>query len=1689
MSEIQPIYAQEPSLNSPNEVIGTTVPPEVAGGRSLQEAIASNDITKFDPLLKGNLQSDFVSDETRNMYSNLSSQAYQTIFLEAMKKATTQEDQIKTIQRFSRYVNNTPSTARTFAFINFLINNKNNDYSIDSYKRFETEENTDYHTWFKSNIIEPNQDNTAENIQHHLDMFAASHPIEGMPQALWEVLKVAFIPGQDAAFNLAAGKVAKEFPNPPDLGWFDWTTYISGEGRTKLREWVSQLSAADREQFVIKLIDNIDKSEKDPVLGLWINKLNIKDFSESVLDPEVLSGTVTGPNQVDRWVSNIGSILDIFWIGTAAKKVAKAVTIPLESTFKNISTNPIIRETQKVRTKASEDVAQVIPNTVDPVDSSMFPKPSSEGVRVIPNPPKIPDVSLSVKERQAALEEKLNQSVSNAQGELFTTTQKQQAIETVQLEQSAGNAGVINISASVVTPIGEDGRLIKSVFGATEGTGWKGETGLKELSGVLETIDNVSNKVTILVKQKDGTLKELTTIPQHSPGFWTADTIEGAVKADVGLKNAKGTIKKNVEFYYQVETNKFFTPEDKALFGEGNNVKFFGRLANMFLPANIVFKSKFYRAWLTATLTETSLKKTFNQMARPFYNLSNRDKKVVHSIIEFAESFGEKNNKSVTVTDLLTHFPDLTQKQLDGFWAMRATQDSWYKHLNDMLYKNWHNQGFKSAVGDTKTSLHGKVLTKEEALSLIKKDKNLFNPVTDKGKVLNEDEIKRIYEAGGGLMRPDDVIRSKVDSSLTFTHAIIDPEEGFIITELERNVLPYHHGYFPKIYTDNYMVFKKPLFIIRNGKKIKDPVILEQYKEPIGMAGSRKFVDRKVKSLNARSRGNSEYSYQLVNELSHEDRKAYTNSLINRDRTLFGDRDYVRLSNFQGKGFAQLLDPYLALEQAIESASSVLGKENLLKRLKSAFKTEYIESKKLLKDSLKTGEFDTLSSADVMDKLKTAQINAVDKTVEKELKKAITYWDHIRYLEGTDSSWNAELRKFMLNQAYFFNSPKLEGMILRGTPLKRTMKLIFGAWIATRPPRQLVLQSAQLFFLNGLDPTYIMTGRVFKDMLLLKHSMLVNNKMIEGVLPDAAYKLSGFTKQEFNIISKELENSGIMSSVDIHAFGGGSVVNKVQPIAKNALELAGQKVSYVGSTVYKGLLEAGFNTGERINLMGTYLIALRRYLKNNPKLTIKSLTKEDWKSITYDTSNLSLGMISANSIKVQRGLLSVPLQFTTYSYKAALAMIGMNPSISRTEAIKIIASQAALFGLAAFGAREAMDKWLGQWELDNNSHLSPATKEYAVDVLKWGIIDRIINDIGAFVSQDDWSELDISSLSPGIGGGQLFVEKLLEASTTGDWGVYLGPTGSLVGNIAPAMGATVALWYGDQDSTVEKKLSQSLDLFASSIFPLYNDINLAQIADTLGEWQTRSGYNTNIRAQWNAIIAKGIFSIPTKESSAQWSLLSESDKHTALVQRVEAEKKYLATIINRYHEGMDDVNGLITYFKMIGNLAMALPERDRFEYYKLMVSVTPSESILATLSKNIGQGKVDMGVFTEALRHNISIPPEERDKLLIVLDTYNKQLDSANELMPVNIEETKNFLNQTESQSIDYTPKVSDDPYTYENLTPAMLAQMSRSLKDLGINSRILEPDVFNQTPKEKRKNVFDAIKRNIANKPKEDLN
>ena len=35
--------------------------------------------------------------------------------------------------------------------------------------------------------------------------------------------------------------------------------------------------------------------------------------------------------------------------------------------------------------------------------------------------------------------------------------------------------------------------------------------------------------------------------------------------------------------------------------------------------------------------------------------------------------------------------------------------------------------------------------------------------------------------------------------------------------------------------------------------------------------------------------------------------------------------------------------------------------------------------------------------------------------------------------------------------------------------------------------------------------------------------MLVNNKMIEGVLPDAAYKLSGFTKQEFNIISKELE--------------------------------------------------------------------------------------------------------------------------------------------------------------------------------------------------------------------------------------------------------------------------------------------------------------------------------------------------------------------------------------------------------------------------------------------------------------------------------------------------------------------------------------------------------------------------------------
>ena len=81
-----------------------------------------------------------------------------------------------------------------------------------------------------------------------------------------------------------------------------------------------------------------------------------------------------------------------------------------------------------------------------------------------------------------------------------------------------------------------------------------------------------------------------------------------------------------------------------------------------------------------------------------------------------------------------------------------------------------------------------------------------------------------------------------------------------------------------------------------------------------------------------------------------------------------------------------------------------------------------------------------------------------------------------------------------------------------------------------RPVRQFLLQSAQISYLLPLDPTYIGTGRVFKDSLALRRGIrkLNTDDYFDGWKDSHWADLMGLTQKEYKRLVEEFNRSGLL---------------------------------------------------------------------------------------------------------------------------------------------------------------------------------------------------------------------------------------------------------------------------------------------------------------------------------------------------------------------------------------------------------------------------------------------------------------------------------------------------------------------------------------------------------------------------------
>lgn len=1587
-----PLPRLEPTQAPPKldqDPVQTGIPIPAAIDRALQESTALNDMEQFLPSLEGNMQtSSFLLETTKRLYQEISSTSLQSAFVQEVNQAKTPEEVAQITSRYESTIKKQTADIRTLSYLNFLKSVPSDLYSQDAYDRYQVEFET------PESIQELRIGTTQSDLdemRHIVNEYVADKSFSGFREATEEVVKATFLPFQETLIN----SIVQEAGVPLSNG----DMAMAGFGRQEIRDYLVSLSAVERKEVVQNIINAIKEKEGDPIWGQLLADFSIIDFTESVLSDDTLQGRET-TNTADTWVTNVVTALDALWLTGIAAKGVRGASKGLASMFANRASRASARAAGGVSTPAARDIVATLRN--DPqIAEALHITPEERLAAQLPVPEDmlddikvVPEEITNIQPELAARREQINALVARNPRTWLAEGQKQDIMTQELMSLSNAARGVVRITSSSTVPY-EDGTgfRINALIGASEVSGWKGSPGLTDVLQIMQTYDTTKVGVELLVKKTDGTLESVYQASRTAEALKYLPHFEMEIARNAGLTP-------NSEFFIRVTQDRLWTPEENVLFGD-NPVLRSGVFVDILDAPNYRFSPEVYNTTLQGISVEQSVAAQLNEMLTPVWNLSDADKRFVFSTYRWTNEFAQRTGRNPKLADYKAAFPDMTDEQATALYAMRYTQDTWFQQLNARLYRNWQGQGYVTGVStnDTLPRWHGKRLPEET----IREGEVFYDPALKAARALNAEEIRSLYNNDGGIIQIDLPIGLPNSPRTLFTKIIVSKDNGYTIEALHRNVLDYHPGYFPNLNEDSFLIVKRYESINIDGveRSVKQsnkdsPEFSVAIRTADSLGRARKLVDQFNRRRGSKPKG---YTYDVVTvkDLSVQERSAQLNHLLNRQGRMFYDkRDYRVLRNLDGNP-TELADPVHSMERVIGGISRQLGMEDTMRSLKVKFKNQYPEL-------ITENEWRTLNSKEVRDRLISQRNNTTDPRLKKRIQDALSLWNHIRMLDGVDSDLFGSLRAWALDKASVLNSPMIDKAIINMAPMQIARSAAFKAFMVTRPVRQALLQSMQILFLAPIDPIYVGTGKILTDGFALR----IGVSKLKGLDTDwsnaALAKVMGMTKSEYNTLIKQVDMSGLLHHVDVHAFAGGSRQYKKMPLPKTRLGSIGQVPLKVGSYVMEKLQSVGFDLGERNNLAFTYLLAFRRKMRATKAKSLNSLTTKDWDDIRNDASNLAFGMLRNNQFTYQSGTLALTTQFLSFSHKAALAMLGRNPALKGMDLLKIWAGSIVLFGSGMFGANEFVEAWLDKQPGAEGLH--PATRENLVRMLSSGLVDVITNNTGRALVKD-WKDLDLSGFAPGPGNLGRFYGTLIEAATEGGaLPLFLGPAYSLSGNLMTGMGTAITLYKGDPDmSEADKFLTAANEIIRNGV-PGYGDLNAAYDAWVLNDWYSKSGQNADVRATYNTLIAKGLLAVNSDEMNAYWRIRGdELARKDAIRDRVQVDKARMQRIINLYGDGVETLEGMIQAAIMIGNITSTLPEEDQLLYYRMMNNVEFGEfSMNQYIGELVAQGYFDKGMLNNVEKLK-AISEQDKEALRTYIQRFEAELGEVNQYREEQTEE------------------------------------------------------------------------------------
>jgi hypothetical protein len=1061
---------------------------------------------------------------------------------------------------------------------------------------------------------------------------------------------------------------------------------LLGNAKADLRDHYMSLSSDNQVLFEQKLATVVNESRG--IVFTNDNDLAQKDLFMSVVDGNYYGG-------FDQGLDNVIGILDLVGVGSLLKplKIFNATTKLSKLGMRKIRSGVQPTSTAKVVGEVNPDEARKMQAIVesDSTDEAAEALTGASREEAIANA-ELPQVQMpdgSVENIPYNLSKYVEEFVEG--GRIDLSVDELRSAQRKQVERLQAVNGITNRTNMALQPkIGTDGRTTyQNVYGPADSSYRDPQHGIDNVMFSMRDYGIEETDLTIL--QKVGDEYVPTTMSEVSGKRVLR---EGFVKSKKKLPEELKKENFQEDYLVQVNFQHDFDPMDVSWDKLQVKRNFFDRIpyfnrakkGSSSVQRHLVDIHSMLDPRLTlganvaverSSAIETSLLKISQPFTEGFRGMEKERQVALLDVINNNNFTGKVTPKSKLKAD------GYSPSEIELLDKWKESWDQLYHLENTDLVKTLKGAGYQKFVDDANdTNLVARKVGRGGAESAGR----VYDSATNSLRRITTDELNALYADGGTLAKTRST--EKLGTS-DFDYVIVrNKENNSLLRDIQEHdrVLNYREGYYTVRYKDPHIITRNHLD--KDGRVTRS--------EAVETADSKKTAELAVANF---TRGNTDSGVSSSGRTSQR---------------LRGARLGTTDTNIQSSKLGAVEGPAEALLNSVRSVSRRTSMRDYIERYKLRFMNDYDD---LLKIDPASGQRMFPNHAE--------DFRTLEGSSNKHLADARTNLEYINYLEngyrnGLDDSW-----KVLLNGVadVIGGKTKYGEKFVRATvdeiqsPSSWFKARAFDAYLALNPVRQFVVQGHQASLLAANFPKYVLSQKMAKDSIAIHLAMITKGRLkdVKGL-----EKLIGMKAEDALALAEEYRKTGFDAAIDRNN------------LVENGLDYLVETDRWRRTkTVHKAVVgtarKYGFDAGERINIMTSWLAHRNRALEEGKDITELRVRDE----ILAKSRNYTFNMNAAGDMPYNKNSLALLFQFMQVPHKAMLQMT--NRALTRTERAKLGVYNAVMLPLPV-GIGYSIISEMG---IEN---------EETRDVIANGIEGYVFNKAAQLMFDDD-TRVDFSSLA------------------------------------------------------------------------------------------------------------------------------------------------------------------------------------------------------------------------------------------------------------------------------------------------------------------------------------------------------